>query len=71
MSGPNGVIGTVVPLPYLGAEQRGTVIGQTWSEALGLIWRIREHAPGSAGSVRLVYGDDLASIRAALGVSAG
>lgn len=60
------LVGTVVPLPHLGEQRIGVVLGQSWSNALGQILRVQETGPAAAGCVILIYGDALRAMHAAL-----
>lgn len=65
----NCPVGAVVPLPHVGPERCGVVVQRSWSEALGMILRVREDRAGGS-STMLVYGNSLALIVAALAVPA-
>lgn len=67
MSSPfPSLVGSVVPLPHLGEQRVGVVLGQTWSNALGQILRVQETGPVVTGGVVLIYGDALRDVHAAL-----
>lgn len=59
------LVGTDVPLPYLGENHHGIVVRRTWCESLGEVLRVREET--QIGSTTLiVYGDHLIELLAEL-----
>lgn len=58
-------VNTLVPLPHLGENRTGLVVSETWSPALGRIWRVQVGQTACPAS-HVVYGDELAESLAVL-----